>query len=97
MRLWSRCRLLAGHVFDGVDALFLGLVGEHGALHHVPDGVDVRVGGAQVAIHLHAAAVVEGDAGLVQPESLGVGLAAHRHQAVIRFPGDFLASSCCRP
>ena len=66
-------------------------MGEHGALHHVSNGVDVRVGGAQVAIHLHAAAVIEGDAGFVQPEPLGVGLAAHRHEAVIRFPGDFLA------
>ena len=48
---------------------------ERGAVHEVADRVDARARGAQRAVDLHQAALVELDAGLGEAEALDVGAA----------------------
>src|SRR5829696_7736065 len=64
----DRVRLQAGRVLDGDDALVGGLVGERRALDEVADRVDALCRGAQGTVDLDQAAVVELDAGPVEPE-----------------------------
>ena len=72
----DRVRLHPGGVLDGDDALVGGLVGERGAGDEVADRVDALDRRAQRAVDGDQAAVVELDAGLVEPEALDVGPAA---------------------
>ena len=72
----DRVRLQPGRVLDGDDALVGGLVGERRAVDEVADRVDALGRRAQRAVDLDQPAVVELDAGLVEPEALDVGPAA---------------------
>src|SRR4051812_16033554 len=63
-------------VLDGDDALVGGLVGERGAAHEVADRVHALYAGAERAVDVDQAAVVELDAGLLEAEALDVGAAA---------------------
>ncbi len=79
---------LAGENLGAGDALVLGLVGEHRTGDHVADGVDALHAGGEMRIDLHAAAIVERDAGFLEAEALGVGHAAdadHDHVGFQRF------------
>ena len=71
--------------------LLFRFVGEHGAAHHVADGVDVTDRGLHLVVHRDASAVIGLQSGGFEVEAFGVGLASHRDEAVIRFPDDFLA------
>jgi hypothetical protein len=70
-------------------AFFAGLVGKHGTFDNVTDGIDAGRGGLEVGIDRDAAALVNGDAGLVEGEVVGVGSAAHRDQTVVAFQLHF--------
>jgi hypothetical protein len=61
-------RLHPGGVLDGDDALVGRLVGERGAAHEVADRVDALGARAERAVDVDEAAVVELDAGLLEPE-----------------------------
>ena len=67
---------LPGEDLGHGDALILALVRQHRAGDHVTDRVDARNVGGVVRVDLHALAVVQGDAGLLQTEALGVRTAA---------------------
>ena len=72
-------RLTGNDLGDG-DAFVLGLVGEHRPGDHVADRVDAGDIGLEMSVDGDAAALVERDARLLQPEPLGVGTAADRDQ-----------------
>ena len=79
----DRVGLEAGGVLDGDDALVGGLVGERRAAHEVADRVDALGGGAQRAVDVDQAAVVELDARRLEPEALDVGAAAGGDDEVV--------------
>src|SRR5699024_6115073 len=70
-------RLDAGH------AVLLGLVGEHRARDDVADGVEALGAGAEGGVALHAAALVALHPARLQPQALGVGLAADGDQDTV--------------
>ncbi len=76
---------LAGHRLDGGDALFLGLVGQHGAVDDVADGIDARHVGLEAGVGLDPAALVDLDAGLLEPKAVGVRHPADGHQDGVAF------------
>src|SRR5215207_995190 len=67
-------RLLAGHVFDGDDALVSRLVGEPETPDYVPCRVDAVLGRPSVPVHLDDAALIDLDAGRFEVEVLDNGL-----------------------
>lgn len=68
---------------DG-NALLLGLVRKHGPRDDVTDGPDRGDVGAEVVVDLHATAVVELDADLLDAELVDVGSAANGHEHAVR-------------
>ena len=62
------------------DAFVFGLVGQHGALDHVADGIDAGDAGCEFLIDRDPPAIVGLDLKLGEPEALGVGYAPHRDQ-----------------
>src|SRR5215218_452726 len=80
----DRVGLQPGGVLDGDHALVGGLVRERRAQDQVADRVDALRGGAQRAVDRDQAAVVELDAGLVEPERLDVGPAPGGDDEVVR-------------
>jgi len=71
--------------FRDRDAFVLGLVRQHRSCDHVADGVDALHIGGEMTVGLHPAAGIEFNAGLFQPEPIGVGDATdtdHHHIGV---------------
>ena len=60
----------------GEAALIVSGAGQAGVADHVAHRIDVRQGGAVVVVHLDLAAVVRGDAQVLQTHVLGVAGAA---------------------
>ena len=58
--------------------------------HHVADGVDARLGGLLILVHLDESAV-QLDLGILQADLFGVGFAAHGHQQLFHFQLFLLA------
>src|SRR5690606_32257116 len=85
---------LAGDDLGDGDALVLGLVREHGAGDDVADGVDALDAGPKAFVGLDAAALVEGDAGALELQALGVGLAADGNENGVDVEGLGGASDC---
>ena len=71
---------LAGDDLGDRDAFVLGLVRQHRPGDHVADGVDAGHVGREMRVDDDAAALSLVDAGLFEPEALGVGHAADRDQ-----------------
>src|SRR6201991_1837339 len=76
---------LARHDFRDRNTFILGLVREHGARDHIADRIDALHAGREMRINLHAAAIVERNAGLLQPEAFGIGHAPDADQHDIGF------------
>src|SRR5215216_3195083 len=86
---------LARNDLGAGDALVLGLVRENRPRHHVTDRVDALHAGREMRVDLHAAAIVERDAGFIEAEPFSVGHAADANQHDIGFE-RFCRSAGCR-
>ena len=82
----------AGDVLHARDALLLGLVREHGAVDHVPEGEDRGHLGAEVLVHLDPSQFVGLDAQVLQPQPLREGAPARGHQDNIEMVGRRVAA-----
>src|SRR5918998_1600862 len=80
-------RVLARHVLDGDDALVPGGVREPVAPNHVTRGVDAVLGRPPEIVNLDDAPVVDLDAGGLQVEIFGHGLAADGDQERLGLEG----------
>src|SRR5215208_197860 len=67
------------------DAFVLGLMRQHRPGDHVADRVDARHVAGKLRIDDHAAAIVQADADVVQPQPLRIGHAPDRHEHHIGF------------
>ena len=81
---------LAGEDFGDRDALILGLVRQHGPGDDIADGIDAVDIGLVVRVGHDAAALVERNAGLIQPQALGKRNAADGDQRDIGFDVSLL-------
>src|SRR5690606_8497166 len=77
-----------GDVVGAGHAFVLGLVGQHRPRHRVADGIDARHVGGEVGVHLHAAALVNRHADLVEVQAVKARTATNRHQHHVAL--DFL-------
>ncbi|MNV14802.1 hypothetical protein D3C71_1054990 [compost metagenome] len=75
---------LADHLLDAGHGFVLGLVGEHGAGGHVTNHPDPGGFGAMPLVGEHAA-LVRGEADVLQAQALCIRSAPDGHQYVIRF------------
>jgi len=74
---------LAGDAFGHRHAFLRALVRQHGAAHHIPDGVDIRQIGAAVLVDVDIALFVELQARADRGQPVGIGPATDRdHQPI---------------
>ena len=83
---------LPGQNLGHRHALVLGFVGQHGAAHHVTDGVDVRQIGVVVAVDLDEAALVEVQAHRLGAQPGGVRQPPDADDQLVELGGDTLAA-----
>ncbi len=67
---------MARHHLDCGNTVLLGLVGQHRAVDHVTDGIDILDRCLETRIDLDAAAFGQSDAGLFQPQPVGCRMTA---------------------
>jgi hypothetical protein len=70
---------------DGCNALFLGLVGQHGTKGDITDAFDVLDGGVELVIDDDAAFAIQLDADRFKVQSLDVWSSSNGHEDNIRF------------
>src|SRR5690606_3865507 len=75
--------LLPGDALGDHHALFRGLVGQHGAAHHVTDGVHARHAGGAVVVDEDEAALVQGHAAVGGQQIGGHRATAHGHDQLV--------------
>lgn len=73
----------AGDDFGAGHAFIFGFVGEHGADHHVADGIDAREVSAEVVVGDDALTLVEFESGFLGAEADRVGLTSHGDEDLI--------------
>src|SRR5438105_2704320 len=85
---------LTGDDLGTGDAFILGLVREHRPCHHIADRIDALHAGREMRVDLHAAAIVERDAGLLEAEPFGVGHATDTDQHHVGFERLSRSAGC---
>jgi len=65
---------------DGDHALILGLVGQHGAVNAIANGINRWHHGLERGINRNATAIVLDNAHTLQAKAFGVGTTSHAHQ-----------------
>mmetsp|Transcript_30938 Transcript_30938/g.78151 ORF Transcript_30938/g.78151 Transcript_30938/m.78151 type:complete len:223 (-) Transcript_30938:938-1606(-) len=81
--------ILAGNDLNSSDAVLLRLMSQHGSLNDITNGVHAGHAGAEVVIHRDCAALVEGDAELLQAKAgcEGASACCHQHRVGLQHLG----------
>ena len=76
-------RFLAGQNFSHHYPFFFCLMGQHSATHYIPNGVDIACSGLQVIVDFNLTTLRKFYPCRFCIESIGIGSAANRNQAVV--------------
>ena len=76
----SNATLCPAMASTAVRAFVRGLVGQHGFADHVADGVDRRIVGLQLLVHLNESACAHFNCVLSRPGNFRIRFAPHRYQ-----------------